>query len=156
MMQKLERKVIFLDYDGVLHSVTDEKEFVHVGILEQILSDFSGLEIVLSTGWLSEYGLEKTRSFLPTSLQRIINDGVDCLGEKRTTFASRYSLIQEFCIGNSISHWLALDDLFGGEELMNWAEVDIDRLILCDKSVGLGDINKQAELRYKIQQYFFK
>ena len=77
--------VLFLDFDGVLHSKNAGKEelFTQVDRLEALLFDHAGLQVVMATSWQSFDSAEKLATiFLPEFRQRVIGGTADSLAQE--------------------------------------------------------------------------
>lgn len=126
-------KVLFLDFDGVLHPMTEDERgrypigrpFVHESKLANCLEN-SNVKIVISSTWRRD-GLAENKKSLPM-LAHLIFDSTKI--EMASTEISRYEEIMEYVDRYSIKDWRALDDdiaPFGKDK----------RLIACDPAVGL-------------------
>ncbi|WRL44940.1 HAD domain-containing protein [Aromatoleum evansii] len=95
-----QRPTVFLDYDGVLHpdAVYREGErivlrtdgfrlFEWTDVLEDLLTPYPALQIVLSTSWARVLGFDTVRSHLPESLRRrvvgatVVRNGSAAMGQ---------------------------------------------------------------------------
>lgn len=75
--------ILFLDYDGVLHSsevylvrrqpvLRDEPGmtlFQHAPLLIEALASRPDIKIVLSTSWVARLGYDRAKGYLPVALQ---------------------------------------------------------------------------------------
>lgn len=148
--------ILFLDFDGVLHSDDvyldsglpelrgDGSLMMHAPILEKILESKPKVEIVLSTSWAMAFGLNKCLDYLPKSIaSRVIGSTLE--GDPRL-FKSipRYYQIELYTIRNDLKKWVAIDDLFSGQQA--WPDDLKDHFVLTESDKGLSCINVQARL----------
>lgn len=123
------RKILFLDFDGVLHPAWGNSlpEFVHAHALAQALVGWP-CEIVISSTWREHYSLAQLKQFLvPELAGRVIGvTGQDPNGR----YARHKTILQYLATVGEEVDWRALDDS-GGEFH------ECPNLILCDGSVGL-------------------
>jgi hypothetical protein len=72
------RRVLFVDYDGVLHRHGAYRTyrgvrssdpliplFEYASVLDELIRPYSDVELVLSTSWVREFGLAMARDYLP-------------------------------------------------------------------------------------------
>ena len=140
------KKTIFLDFDGVLHGegIDSKGVFEHLEIFCETVRPFiKNIQIVISSSWRESYKIEKIKKFFEDDIQESIVgftpvhiDGFDHGGRERE--------IMDYCALNSITDWIAIDDM---ERLFS---PDCKNLILCDSQYGLG----YGE--FKILEYFLK
>lgn len=130
--------VLFLDFDGVLHSRTDALGspgvFGYLDALVEALEPFPEVVIMVSSSWRLEYTLTELKMFLGPLGKRVV--GTTHLIPQE----SRYEEIR-FSMCKRTEPWLAIDDDDGG-----WPEGERERLIHCDPTDGLGDAGKAGEL----------
>ncbi|WP_216661773.1 HAD domain-containing protein [Niveibacterium sp. COAC-50] len=148
------RKVLFLDFDGVLHpwdvypSPHDGQPylegsghlFMWAPILEGILQDHPDVKIVLSTSWARDASVRYAgaKAALPKGLQaRVV--GAVLLHRFSDT---RYRLIAEFAKRRGFNEWIAIDDDTDG-----WPASEINRLVATSHHEGLGNPAAQDRLR---------
>ena len=157
--------VLYLDFDGVLHhesclyhprrgaylEAPDRYSlFQHAPLLEQLLTPYPDLQIVLSTSWVLRYGCSDTVKRLPFSLQaRVIG----------ATFHSRDMVDDDFrCMprGQQVTEdvmrrrprdWLALDDDDEG-----WPLEHKHRHILTHMYEGISDQVVRTEFEQKLKK----
>jgi HAD domain in Swiss Army Knife RNA repair proteins len=151
--------VLYLDFDGIGHpgdvwyepasgqvrlSVPGHELFESMPVLEAAIAGYPNLKIVLSTSWLRIFGLEKTRAFLPESLQhRVIGGTYDPQSPDawRWDRLSRYDTIAQD-VERRKPRWLALDD-----DALGWPKSMLDALVLVPTELGLACPRAQARLR---------
>lgn len=164
----MNRKVLFLDFDGVLHpsevyrdsggriylakEFQDDGHFLfeHAHFLIQILEKVEAVrpvEIVLSTSWVEVLGgLEPAKAFLPAELQQRVRGAV---WDSRFTTQNRLQQIKRYVNANGLKphEWVAVDD-----NLDSWAVRNKYRqnLVLTHQFIGLGSATIQRELISKL------
>ncbi len=126
------RKVLFLDFDGVLHPASGSHmpEFARAPMLAAVLEG-AACDVVISSTWRDHYPLEHLKTLLPPSLagKVVATLGPDCRGPH-----VRFVTICEWVAQHSPdSDWRALDD--SGSEFPQGCA----NLILCDGRTGLDD-----------------
>jgi hypothetical protein len=128
-----QRKLLFLDFDGVLHPATCQSGqlFMHTKALARCLAG-SDCEIVISSMWRLRWPLEAMHEFLlPELMARV----VDVTGQALDGPHARYSEIQAYLATRPDRQgldWRALDDAV-------WEfPADTPELIACDSEQGLG------------------
>ena len=129
------RKIIFLDFDGVLHPDGIAK-FSQLPILERFLSALPEAEIVISSTWREDHTLEELRGFFSPDLQsRIIGvtpsleDGYETGGRQKEI----ESYLSAENLSNKNSSWVALDDID------MFFEDSCHNLVLTDSSKGFTE-----------------
>jgi len=164
MKQKTARKILYLDYDGVLHdedvwwhkkhgiylTTPNRRLFEWSHILERIVAEHTDLRIVLSTSWVAKRSFRYAVKKLSASMrERVIG----------ATFHHREMALAEFMskprgiqIAGDVArrgpaNWIALDDDNEG-----WPERYLQNLIHTDGSLGLNDTNVENQLRAKLNQ----
>ena len=150
--------ILFLDYDGVLHPdpcPDAARLFEHAPRLEQTLSGFAEVALVLSTAWRQGRPYDQLLAPLPPALRDM------AIGVTPTfsSFAPRAELVpyrrQAECIQwlneNRLQNeaWIALDDRPSG--FTPYCE----NLIACDPRYGL-DASVIGRLRTALQRHFEK
>lgn len=110
--------------------------FQHAGVLDEALTPYPDLEIVLSTSWAHKWGWERASKQLPDGLMRRVigqtnykyGDWMDgrCRGQQVQD--------QARSMGLKLNEWVAVDD-----DVAGWPEESFDRLVRCRPDIGLGD-----------------
>ena len=129
------RKIIFLDFDGVLHPDGVAK-FSRLPILERFLLEMPDAEVVVSSTWREDHTLDQLRDiFSPPLRSRItgvtpsLDDGYDLEGRQKEilTYLANEGLSDTNCC------WIALDDnaMFFEDSCQN--------LVLTDSSIGFTE-----------------
>jgi hypothetical protein len=142
---------LFLDYDNVLHrcdayvtpggivGAPGVELFEYAATLEQLLQPFD-IEIVLSTDWTTVVGYEHARDALPSQWLRERVTGATQLGDRSIRELARGVQVQRYVRAKGMTRWLAIDDRGDGFENCR------DRLVRCQATVGLGDVDVQQLL----------
>lgn len=122
-------KVLFLDFDGVLHPTTvpDDQLFCRLPLLQAALSK-SPCEIVISSSWRHYYEAEQILGHFPEELRRKI---IGFTGDVHIGRWPRYQEIQNYLNSNKNPDWRALDDSFIEFPLK------CPKLLLCNPNMGL-------------------
>ena len=151
-----DRKILFLDFDGVLHpscvfrnndgviylSDPEHTLFEYADILAENLSRFSNIEVVLSTSWVSAIGFDETLEKLPKAIQeKVIGSTYPCPDD-----LTRFEQIMRFCIRHEVMEWIAVDD-----DNFMWPEKLNHHLVLTDSDEGLGNAKAQLDLVEKMR-----
>ncbi|MFT4437894.1 HAD domain-containing protein [Caballeronia sp. 15715] len=158
-MRKLngDAQVLYVDFDNCLHrcdayktaagSVPSDPSaifFEFARVLEELLSPYPAVQIVLSTSWVEALGFEVARASLPMpSLRaRVVDSTFNPDRDLPYVWSQtpRGQQIRRHAKTFGIKRWLALDDMRGGFE---GAE---SRLVHCQPGVGLGD--KDVQIRF--------
>lgn len=105
--------ILFLDFDGVLHpeGVGAELEFCHLDNFEQVMREFSQVQIVVSSSWRLGESIEDLRSHFSIDIQ----DRIVGITQRLPEFDSMRGPRQRECEAWVSEHrpqarWLALDD----------------------------------------------
>jgi hypothetical protein len=125
-------KLLFLDFDGVLHSVVASKQdlFCKAPLLNNLLTAQS-CEIVISSSWRLYFNLDELKGRLPPPVADLI---VGLTGPCVAGPWSRYTEIKDYISRkNPQANWRALDDSFID------FPVDCKNLIRCDPNVGITE-----------------
>ena len=131
-------KLLFLDFDGVLHPThfAGEDPFNRVHLLEESLAG-SDLGIVISSSWRFTHSFEKLQKLLPSSISNLV---IGVTGAPVIGKYPRYQEIQSFLQSHGHSNWRALDDSY-------WEfPTPCLELIRCNPNTGISEKQIQ-ELR---------
>lgn len=132
--ESLSQRVLFVDFDGVLHPTThavaltaqavDAVHFGWVPLLDQVLSGHADVVIVVHSTWRHEYNLDELREVLGVLGHRVV-------GATQSNL-SRYESIV-FWLEQSPSHndYRILDD-----DPSEFPDPPPPELILCNPSTG--------------------
>lgn len=154
--------VLFLDFDGVLHADAAFRTkhgielrapgelMMYAGILQNILDEFPHVRIALSTSWVRMLGYQKARAALPEALQKRTvsatwHSRMRATAHEGYDLFSRYEQICGAVTRAGLKHWIAIDD----DPDFSWPKHD-DRLVRCERHLGLGSEVVQRELRTKL------
>jgi hypothetical protein len=158
-------KVLYLDFDGVLH---DEQVFFHrrrgiilstpgrtlfewMPILEQLLIPHPGVAIVLSTSWvrLRSFDFAKKR-LSPELQQRVIGATFHRREMRRDEFLllSRGEQIANDVFRRGPKSWFAIDD-----DHVGWPFWSRNNLIKTNGSVGISAPDIQNAIRIMLERF---
>ena len=130
-------RLLYLDFDGVLHPSTGRDLFCRMHLLEEALVGKDCL-IIISSSWRFHHPLKHLLGLFPASLRRHV------AGVTGDAFVGRWPRHSEILIDvskrASQGRWRALDD--------SWIEFpkDCPELIRCNPNSGMGN-KESAELR---------
>ena len=120
-------KLLYLDFDGVLHPTTGKDLFCRMHLLEEALID-KDCQIIISSSWRFHHPFEYLQSLFPESLRGQV------AGVTGDAVVGRWPRHSEILIDVSkrAGRWRALDD--------SWIEFpkDISELIRCNPNSGMG------------------
>lgn len=126
-------KILFLDFDGVLHPLNSEKEnlFCKVHYLEKALKGAS-CKIVITSNWRLTYSTQKMRELLPRKVGKLVIGATDVVnGIKHKRFIEIENYLSTHINSSSID-WRAIDD--SPQDF----PADCKNLIYCDPILGMG------------------
>jgi hypothetical protein len=152
--------LLYLDFDGVLHPsevfwsplrgvhldsrMHGHALFENLPLLMEALANFPQVRVVLSTSWVPSRGLDGTLEQLPIELrQRIIGatfDAEQMIHERWASVARGYQVLDDVRRRRP-ARWVALDD-----DVADWPEEHVDKLIATDGVLGLRRPNAVKEL----------
>ncbi|CAM2153094.1 FCP1 homology domain-containing protein [Pararobbsia alpina] len=126
------------------------KLFEFAPVLEDVLRPFPAIEVVFSSDWAFRFGAAQTRRMLPSeSLQNRVTgatfEGCE-FNEQFWPMLKRGEQVLDYVRRHSLVEWLAIDDRKDGFESC------MDRLVLCQAEVGLGDDAVVTRLRNKLSE----
>jgi hypothetical protein len=158
--------VLYLDFDGVLHSDDVGRDwhgkpylrgqgslFEYANRLIAALDPYPAHKIVLSTSWVRILGFGYARERLPQTLrERVIGatwhsrfEDDDRLHAWWIHTSTRYQQIAEDVKRRQPSHWFALDD-----DARGWPRQARAHLVECDSELGLGEPRARLLLETKL------
>jgi len=157
----MHEKVIYLDFDGVLHPneayqnakgrvfLRDPgKLFEHAPVLVEQLAPYPDLRIVLSTSWIRIKSYSWVCRHLPNGLRERVVGATWHSRFKRDydetlwwRDASRHRQIKRDVQRRMPTSWLAIDD-----DLDGWPENEMDHVVFCDPESALGNERTQQAL----------
>jgi hypothetical protein len=157
-------ELVYLDFDGVLHpdAVWFDREtknvslrapghqlFESIAVFEEAIAPYPSVQIVLTTSWVSTFGLAHTIQCLPETLQnRVIGATYDPTDPNAWLFdrLTRYDAIVQDVARRRPRCWLAVDD-----DGLAWPHNERDSLLLVPSAMGLQcaatRVSLQARLR---------
>ena len=124
-------KLLFLDFDGVLHPThfAGEAPFSKAHLLEETLAQFAP-KIVVSSSWRFTHSLEKLQKTLPTAIGQLI------IGATSAAIIGKHPRFQEilnYLGGYGPVDWRALDDSY-------WEfPSPCPKLIRCNPNTGITE-----------------
>ena len=126
-----KEKLLFLDFDGVLHPshFAGEAPFARAYLLEDALALFFP-KIVVSSSWRFTHTLEKLQKSVPNFISDLI---IGATGAAVVGKHPRFTEIQNYLRGYGSVDWKALDDSYW--EFPN----PCTRLIRCNPNTGITD-----------------
>ncbi len=101
--------VLFLDFDGVLHSVVGDQYFTHLDRLEALLIDFPEVSVVLSTSWQSLATFDHLKGAFAPALRERIEGGTAQLAPAGFGARERLAAAWMSSYGKG-RRWMSLDD----------------------------------------------
>lgn len=141
--------ILYLDYDGVLHheNVLWHPSrgayagppgfglFEHASLLEELLSPYPQMSIVLSTAWVRTYGCYGSAKRLPPGLRaRVIGATFHSRMDRATFIAKpRGQQVIEDVLRRCPYAWIALDDVDEG-----WSSEVRPNVVITDEKLGLN------------------
>jgi hypothetical protein len=138
------RKILFLDFDGVLHS-DGSGSFSKLDLFEECLSKMPEVEIVISSTWRETDSIEQLRNYFSAHVRdRIIGitpsleGGYECGGRQREIEA----FLGSAGLDGENASWVALDDI------PLFFEDDCPNLVLADSSQGFTESNGKSLLEW--------
>ncbi|MGQ3052402.1 MAG: HAD domain-containing protein [Roseateles sp.] len=139
--------LLFLDIDGVLHPVGvdysfSSRFFSHLPRLEEILREFTSVDVVISSDWRRAESIEQLQRYFSADIQHRIIGATPQIDPHVVVHHRRQLEIQAWLDGNgrSDAEWVALDD---------WPsnfEAGFARLVLTDPKLAF-DQDSFQELR---------
>ena len=140
--------ILFLDFDGVLHPMNRATGvFSLLPHFEQVMRDYPGVDIVVSSTWREAYSIEELRSVFSENFRSRLVDVtpiVTSTGKPHVREIEILSWLRE--TGREYEAWLALDD---SEWLFS---PNCKKLILVDADIGF-DKHTEKVLRGKLDGY---
>jgi len=134
------KRILFLDFDGVLHPnhASEEHYFVRLPVLEKALSA-GDCNIVISSSWRFHHSFDAMKKRFPLPLRKRI---VGCTGEAVIGRYARYREIQDYVLSHGGVDWRTLDD-----SAFEFPE-RCESLILCDGAFGIAQRQASAVERW--------
>ena len=107
------RKILFLDFDGVLHPDEDPPFFTHIGEFEKLLLECPEIEVVIRSSWRVMHPFEELKAYFDPQLRdRIIGvtPTLDCGYQVGGRQREIEAYLAASNLNNSNALWIALDD----------------------------------------------
>ncbi len=163
---------LYLDFDGPLHPNAAyinasgahlrppfeyHELFENAPILDELIGDAEDLQIIISSNWSMEMGLQECIDRLPKRIAERVTGTTWCpetlvrLGHQNPDLNSadlrsawrrhsRYEQIAAHAESFGIPNWMAIDD-----QAERWPDTERNRLVHCDERDGLSRTLTQAE-----------
>ena len=148
----LHRTDAFRTKQGIMPGSTETPFFEFEPVLDNLLSPYPHVGIVLSTFWVLELGFGETRTRFPTaSLRARIVDSTYRLGDELASewsSMSRGRQVLHHVRRHRLTRWLAIDDDRAGFDGYE------SRLIHCQQGIGLGDKDVQELFARRLKSMF--
>ena len=125
-------KILFLDFDGVLHPTTSPQHllFSKAEPLAEVLSK-NPCKIIISSSWRFHHEIKAMKNLLPKPISHLIHGFT---GQAHIGEWPRYNEIKNYMIDQEIlANWRAIDDSF--LEFPKYCE----ELILCQGKDGITE-----------------
>lgn len=133
-----QHRVIFLDFDGVLHSAHgDAQLFEHVERLAQVLAPYPEVRVVVSSSWRDVHDEEELQCFLFPLAERLLGVTPNLPGPLRQHEIEAWleDSAQRHAAGDpagiAVSDWIAIDDM------PRLFRPDCSWLIVTDPQIGM-------------------
>ena len=154
------RPIVYLDYDGVLHSdevfwyrkkgvvvKADHDLFAAAGILDSILAPYPSVQLILATTWVRVLSYHTAAKRLPPGLQTRLCGATwhTSIDAEWWSTLTRYEQIANHVRRHAIENWLAIDN-----DAEGWPLDEADRLVRTRDSHGLLEPAAQCELARKL------
>ena len=126
-------KILFLDFDGVLHPLNSKREnlFCNVHYLEQSLEGAS-CKIVITSNWRLTHSIDAMRELLPKKIGELLIGATDiATGVNHQRFVEIQNYLNTHIDSNPVD-WRAIDDT--SQDFPN----ECKNLICCDSHSGRG------------------
>lgn len=143
--------ILFLDVDGVLHPLIPRKDrpasesaqLSYLPRLAGVLSQYPGVQIVISSTWRVTRTLDQLRALFPEALQHRLVGATPVLDEARYSGGREIEALAWLDAHSPGEEWIALDDC-----APCWTS--LWRLVICDD--GFRDA-EERELRELIERW---
>lgn len=161
---KPRSKILFLDFDGVMHIdevylikgkivIADgHRLFEHAQFLVDALANHPDVKIVLSTSWVSVFSnFSRVRKYLPEELQERVIGACwhSHLDQYEWNLRTRFQQIKHYLDEQSVADqdWIAIDN-----DVEGWPDELRDHLVKTEDETGLGTVDAQNDLAQKLEK----
>ena len=126
----MNEKVLFLDFDGVLHPTLAQPSalFIHGARLAEVLRPYP-VNIVISSSWRFHFSMKEILAKLPDELCDAV---IGVTGDAHVGKFARWHEIHRYIKSHRVTDWRALDDSSFEFPL------SCKELIACDGSIGVA------------------
>ncbi len=155
--------LLYLDFDGVLHhhnvlwhpkqgaylaAAPQYRLFQHLSLLEQLLSPYPQIRIVLSTAWARVYGCSAAAKRLQPALRNRVLGATfhSRMHEQEFLSQSRGMQVWADVVRRKPRDWLALDD-----DTMDWPPWCQNKLIATHDTEGISDPGVMQHIEQRLQ-----
>jgi hypothetical protein len=135
--------ILFLDFDGVTHPEPYDQEaaFQQLPLIEAVVRDVVGVEIVVSSSWRESHSLEALREFFAPDIRPLVVDVTpDIWNPEQPQPFLRESECMAWLATNrpAGTRWLAIDDR------PSWFQPNCPNLLVTDTTQGF--LSSQMEM----------
>lgn len=140
----MSAKLLFLDIDGVMHSVdhvqasSGDRLFEHLPVLGRILDQCPDLSVIISSNWRSTHSLQQLQSLFGAWGHRVIGTTAN-IDASDSLPGNRFQECRAMAEQLGVSDWVMVDDqpgLVWGCQIPTGEESR--RVVWCDPILGLG------------------
>lgn len=145
MSMRVADRLLFLDFDGVLHpaSARASERFSRFAVLEEALSAAAACEIVISSSWRHHHPFADLLALFPASIRPLVvgTTGEPCHG-RWPRHQEIVAFVRQRC---PAARWRALDD--------SWNEFPpgCRELIVCNPNKGI-DLPQATAVRHWLRR----
>lgn len=176
----MHMRTLYLDFDGPLHPNAAHIDsrgphlrppfeyhelFEHAPILDSLIGETQDLQIIISSTWAMELGLQECIARLPARIAERVTGATWChktlahlVGKQHTDLTSsalrsawrrtsRYEQISAHAEVFGIDKWFALDD-----QDARWPDEERHRLVCCNEFDGLSRTLTRADFSRALQK----
>ena len=154
-------KLLYLDFDGVLHPdrvyLNQERRpelhgegnlFMWEPRLCEVLAPYPEVKVVLATSWVTRLGLDRVMAFLSESVRaRVI--GTSAPARRRYGDAP----VRAFEVQRHVRETLPDSYVIVDDDAWDWDAASRERLVLCNPDRGLGDAAAYECLKDLLTRY---
>lgn len=115
--------ILFLDIDGVLHPLLTKDYFNKVHIINNILTEFPNILVVISSSWAAKMSLEDLKKYFPLEIRDKIIGSITLQPFRHRGKNIRLWIQQNIEICKTYP-WIAVDDaaLFDDNDPVYWTD----------------------------------